>query len=132
MMKREEWLFAAVGWDPTWQRRVPRRMKAACSATTTPHCWCYDPSEAYVSWLVVGLGAVAIALGILGFKLCARASKRLSAAGRSATGRFHFGRALTDRRVLGGSLLVLLGQVCLMLALAGTLVVLLGLALLLF
>jgi len=85
-----------------------------------------------MSWLVTGLGVVAIALGILGHRLCARASKRLSAAGRSATGQFHFERALTDRRVLAGSLVALLGQLCLILALAGTVVVLLGIALLLF
>jgi hypothetical protein len=85
-----------------------------------------------MSWLVTGLGAVAVALGILGYRLCDRASKRLSPAGYSATGQFHFERALTDRKVLAGSLLILLGQVCLILALIGTLVVLVGVALLLF
>lgn len=27
MSKRDIWLFATLGWDPTWQRRVPRRVK---------------------------------------------------------------------------------------------------------
>ena len=83
-----------------------------------------------MSWLVTGLGAVAIALGILGYRMCDRVSRRISSAGYSTTGQFHFERALTDRRVLAGSLLVLLGQVCLILAMAGTLVVLAGIALL--
>jgi sigma-B regulation protein RsbU (phosphoserine phosphatase) len=27
--RRDVWLFATLGWDPTWQRRVPRRIKIA-------------------------------------------------------------------------------------------------------
>ncbi len=27
MLSRDAWLFAALGWDPTWQRRVPGRVK---------------------------------------------------------------------------------------------------------
>lgn len=29
MSRRDVWLFATLGWDPTWQRRVPRRIKIA-------------------------------------------------------------------------------------------------------
>ncbi len=29
MSRRDAWLFATLGWDPTWQRRVPARIKAA-------------------------------------------------------------------------------------------------------
>ena len=29
MASRDAWLFAALGWDPTWQRRVPRRVGIA-------------------------------------------------------------------------------------------------------
>ena len=29
MRSRDAWLFATLGWDPTWQRRVPRRVRIA-------------------------------------------------------------------------------------------------------
>lgn len=35
MSKRDAWLFALVGWDPTWQRRIPVRIRAAWIAAVT-------------------------------------------------------------------------------------------------
>lgn len=55
MRDRDAWLFASLGWDPTWQRRVPRRVWIAWT----------------LSFLVIGVTMGALAL--LGALLVPRA-----------------------------------------------------------
>ena len=71
MLRRDVWLFAILGWDPTWQRRVPRRVKIAWTVAL----WllalsvgsvaviggAYAPTS--VSWLLLGL--MSLGLGAL-------------------------------------------------------------------
>lgn len=51
MRDRDAWLFASLGWDPTWQRRVPRRVWVAWTT----------------SFLVIGttIGALAMLAALL-------------------------------------------------------------------
>jgi phosphoserine phosphatase RsbU/P len=69
VLRRDVWLFAILGWDPTWQRRVPRRVKIAWTAAL----WllamsvgsvaviggAYAPTA--VKWLLLGLMSVGLA-----------------------------------------------------------------------
>ncbi len=73
LLRRDVWLFALLGWDPTWQRRVPRRIRNAWTAAlwvlgmsvgaTAVVGGAYAPPA--VSWLLlavmsIGLGALSV------------------------------------------------------------------------
>jgi phosphoserine phosphatase RsbU/P len=69
VLRRDDWLFAILGWDPTWQRRVPKRVKIAWTAAL----WllamsvgsvaviggAYAPKA--ISWLLLGLMSIGLA-----------------------------------------------------------------------
>lgn len=80
--------------------------------------------------LILLMGLSSIGVGLVLNRVCQRASARLSDGGHSATRTFHFERALQDPGVAKGCLLALIGYLGLMLAVAGVVMVLAGVALL--